>query len=335
MTIPTRDRFTGCIIGQCLGDALGFPVEGFPPHACEQYVEEFLSRSGTMPEGRDGYRFGQYTDDSQLARELIQSYVECGRFDPDNYAGRIAAIFQEDRIVGRGLATDQAARRLAAGVPWQEAGTPAPSAGNGTAMRAAPIGLIFADSPKDLIRVADDQGRITHTDRRCSAGSVAIAGCVALALNRTFESEEWLVQLAEWVAIIDEAFGQHILKLREWLKLSPEDAVMPISRCGVAPGYRDSWKNISPFVVSSVLWSLYSFFKSPDDYMEIVRTAIVVGGDVDSTAAMAGAIAGTYLGIDGLPADLSRIITDQGTWEYNELVNLAHRCYDLKYGEVS
>jgi ADP-ribosylglycohydrolase len=69
--------------------------------------------------------------------------------------------------------------------------------------------------------------------------------------------------------------------------------------------------------------------------MEIVRTAIAVGGDVDSTGAMAGAIAGTYLGVDSLPADLSRIITDQGTWEYHELVDLAHRCYDLKYGEVS
>ena len=288
-----------------------------------------------MPIGRDRYRFGQYTDDSQLARELLQSYVECGRFDPDNYAGRIAAIFQEDRIVGRGLATDLAARRLAEGVPWQDAGTPAPSAGNGTAMRAAPIGLIFADSPEYLIRAANEQGRITHTDRRCSAGSVAIAGCVALAMRGPFDSEKWLLQLSAWVAKMDEAFGQYILELREWLKLSPEDAVGPISRCGVAPGSQDGWKNISPIVVSSVIWSLYSFFKSPDDYLEIVRTAIAVGGDVDSTAAMAGAIAGTYLGVDGLSADLSRIITDQGTWEYDELVNLAHRCHDLKYGEVS
>jgi ADP-ribosylglycohydrolase len=202
-------------------------------------------------------------------------------------------------------------------------------------MRAAPIGLFFAGNPTDLIRAADEQGRITHTDRRCSAGSVAIAGCVALAMRGPFDSEKWLLQLSAWVAKMDEAFGQYILELREWLKLSPEDAVVPISRCGLAPGYQDGWKNISPFVVSSVIWSLYCFFRSPDDYMETIRTAIVVGGDVDSTAAMAGAIAGTYLGIDGLPADLSRLITDQGTWEYDELIDLAHRCYDLNFGEVS
>jgi ADP-ribosylglycohydrolase len=44
-----------------------------------------------------------------------------------------------------------------------------------------------------------------------------------------------------------------------------------------------------------VLWSLYSFLRSPEDYWETVCTAIAVGGDVDTTAAMAGAVSGAYL----------------------------------------
>ncbi|WP_082218394.1 ADP-ribosylglycohydrolase family protein [Kamptonema formosum] len=60
-----------------------------------------------QPKDRDRfpYPFGQYTDDSQLARELLESYLACGRFDPSDYARRIAAIFAENRIVGRGRAT--------------------------------------------------------------------------------------------------------------------------------------------------------------------------------------------------------------------------------------
>ncbi len=325
-----RDRFSGCIIGQCLGDALGFPVEGLPPHICERYVTKSLTGDAPTAKGGDRFSFGQYTDDSQLARELLQSYVECGHFDPGNYAKRIAAIFEENRIVGRGHATEEAARRLAAGVPWREAGTPSPAAGNGSAMRAAPIGMFYYDQPVDLIRAADEQGRITHSDRRCSAGALAVAGCVALALEGPERPADWLNQVAEWVAVIDEPFSQYIRQLREWTNLRPEDAVVPISRSGVGPGYQDSWEGISPFVVGSVLWSLYSFFRSPDDYMETVRTAIAVGGDVDTTAAMAGAISGTYLGLGGLPTDLASRITDQGTWGYSELVELAHRCYVLK-----
>ncbi len=131
------------------------------------------------------------------------------------------------------------------------------------------------------------------------------AGCVALALEGPERPADWLNQVAEWVAVIDEPFGSYISQLREWKNLRPEDAVVAISRSGVGPGHQDSWEGISPFVVGSVLWSLYSFFRSPDDYTETVRTAIAVGCDVDTTAAMAGAISGTYLGLGAIENRLS------------------------------
>src|ERR671916_1246294 len=144
-------RYSGSLIGQCLGDALGFVVEGESPKVCREYVEGNLKAGHVGECGRAPFPFGQYSDDSQLARELLQSYAECGRFDPRDYARRIAMIFVENRIVGRGQATEQAAWRLAAGVPWDEAGTPSPSAGNGSAMRAGPIGLLFSDDPERRI----------------------------------------------------------------------------------------------------------------------------------------------------------------------------------------
>ena len=128
--LPTKEQFRGCLIGQCVGDALGFVVEGHSPEVCREYVEEALSEGHLGDRHRGRYTFGQYSDDSQLARELLQSYAPHGRFDPEDYARRIAAIFSEGRIVGRGRATEEAAQRLARGVPWQEAGTSAPSAGN-------------------------------------------------------------------------------------------------------------------------------------------------------------------------------------------------------------
>src|SRR5262245_60387384 len=133
MTKPRKEQFSGCLIGQCLGDALGAPVEGMGGGTCSYYVRDVLraGRAGTISRGR--HAFGQYTDDSQLARELLQSYAACQRFDPAEYARRIAAIFKEKRIVGPGGATAAAAFRLIRGVPWEEAGTPAPSAGNGSA----------------------------------------------------------------------------------------------------------------------------------------------------------------------------------------------------------
>jgi ADP-ribosylglycohydrolase len=82
-------------------------------------------------------------------------------------------------------------------------------------------------------------------------------------------------------------------------------------------------------VVGSVLWSLYAFLRHPEDYWETICTAIWPGGDVDTTAAMAGAISGAHLGLEAIPADLARRVTDQGTWGYAELVELANRCYEI------
>ncbi len=45
--------------------------------------------------GRGRFPFGQYTDDSQLARELLQSVVACCRFDASDYAAGIEALFAE------------------------------------------------------------------------------------------------------------------------------------------------------------------------------------------------------------------------------------------------
>ena len=79
----------------------------------------------------------------------------------------------------------------------------------------------------------------------------------------------------------------------------------------------------------SLLWSLYAFLRSPDDYWETICTAVGVAGDTDTLAAMAGAISGARAGVSGLPGDLLTHLTDQGEWGAGDLTELAHSCADL------
>jgi ADP-ribosylglycohydrolase len=327
MTFPTKDRYAGCLVGQAIGDALGFPVEGHGPEVCARYVDSDAFGAA----GRAGFPFGQYTDDTQLARELLESWVVHRRWHPEDFAVRVAALFTEGRIVGRGRATEEAAMRLARGIPWTEAGTPAPSAGNGSAMRAAPVGLMCVGDPWRLGVVGRDQSRVTHADVRCQAGSVAIAAAVAAAvLEDDRDPDAFLVRVAEQVREVDEDFAGHL----EWLVgqvAGPPEEVAPLVRCrGVEAGFEDGWRGISPFVVGSVLWALYAYLKADeaDLYLDTVRIAIRVGGDVDTTAAMAGAIAGARAGLAGLPP-LARAVNDRGTWGYEALVALAERGWRL------
>lgn len=322
---PTHEQFSGCLVGQCIGDALGAHVEGHDAEGCASWVDALRADLAGAIEDTD---VGQYTDDSQLARELALSIVEHGRFDPARYAERVAAIFAQGRVVGQGLATARAAQRLRWGVPWHEAGEPAPNAGNGTAMRAAPAGLLHPGDHEARARVAHEQGYCTHQDPRASAGSVAVAGAVALAMRPgPLETPRFLAELAAMVAPFDEPFASDIRKLERWVSLEPAAAAAEIGPAGLEKAEADAqpyhWPGISPFVVPSVLWSLYAFLRSPGDFLQAVLLSILPGGDVDTTGAMTGAISGARLGLDRLPAALVERVHDDGQWRAPDLIDLA------------
>ncbi|MFI5381505.1 MAG: ADP-ribosylglycohydrolase family protein [Tepidisphaerales bacterium] len=54
----------------------------------------------------------------------------------------------------------------------------------------------------------------------------------------------------------------------------------------------------------SVTTAIACFALSPHEYLGGVRSAIAMGDDTDTLAAMAGALAGAHLGMEGLPAAL-------------------------------
>ncbi len=106
----------------------------------------------------------------------------------------------------------------------------------------------------------------------------------------------------------------------------PALAARHVHESGLDPAHIERWQGISAFVTPSVLWSLYAFLRSPDDYWETICTAIGVGGDTDTMAAIAGAISGARLGVEALPQDLVARLNDNGQWNAVALVELAQSC---------
>jgi ADP-ribosylglycohydrolase len=327
MSPVQQARFAGCLIGQCLGDALGFPVEKESAAVCARYIEECVKPGKMVANSRGPFAVGQYTDDSQLARELVISLVACRGFDPSDYAGRLARLFVEGRVVWGGSVVEEAARRIAAGVPWQQAGTPAPHASNGSAMRAAPLGLLFAHDVAALRAAAAQQSRITHQDVRSAAGAIALACATALALTESqIDPKAVSGKLAEWTRDHDPLLAEALREMPQWLRLAPAEVFLRVCQVGTRPARYDGWEGITPFVTHSVLWSLYAFLTYPESYREAVCLALAAGGDVDTTAAMTGALVGARVGLGGIPAAMAALVHDQGAWGYGQLVHLAGEC---------
>jgi ADP-ribosylglycohydrolase len=289
------------------------------------YVADWLRAGRAGERSHPRYPFGQYSDDTQLARELLRSFAERGQWDPAAFAGRLAQLFRDRRDVGAGRGTRAAAFRLLMGVPWSESGTPAPYAGNGSAMRAGPLGLLFTQL-EDTCRAARQQSRITHLDPRCAAGAAAVACAVWHAARREpIVPARFVEEIARCAEVDDKSVADAFRGLADWASLPPAAAAQHVHESGLDPAH-PQWQGISAFVTPSVLWSLYAFLRSPDDYWETICTAIEVGGDTDTMAAIAGAISGARLGTAELPQGLLGWLTDQGEWRAAELVALAESC---------
>jgi ADP-ribosylglycohydrolase len=305
-------------------------VEARPPDAARDYVDNCLRAARAGTRSHPEFPFGQYSDHTQLARELLLSVREAGRWDPARFAGRVGALVFSGREVGAGPGTRSAGLRIMLGAPWERAGTPPPYAGNGTAMRAGPVGLLFNGDQERWRQCAREQSRVTHHDPRCAAAAVAVAGAVSLAASPgPLIVPDFLAQLADWCEPEDASFSAAVRGLEAWHHLEPAPAARHLGNTGLDPGHQGEWRGISSFVIPSVLWSLYAFLRSPDDYWEAVCTAIEVGGDTDTMAAMAGAMAGGRLGPAALPAGLVARLSDRGAWNADALAGLARECAAL------
>ncbi|MHC5542714.1 ADP-ribosylglycohydrolase family protein, partial [Singulisphaera rosea] len=60
----------------------------------------------------------------------------------------------------------------------------------------------------------------------------------------------------------------------------------------------------------SVPTAIASFALTPDSFEETIGHVILLGGDTDTLAAMAGALAGSYLGVERIPSRLVDLLED-------------------------
>jgi len=349
LTSPLR----GCLVGLCLGDALGNLVDGADRKRATRFVRKTLrgNASAVLPRLHRAARelrgldsFGQVTDDSQLAIELLRGVVEArGRFDASVIAARFAALFRSGLVFGPGLTTAKAAARLNRGVPWDEAGCPTGMCGNSPAVRAACLGCLpFAavesaaaaaaaadDSGTVMVRCCCDQARITHKDPRCQAGAVAMAVAVAtLAAAPTAPPHHVLRRVVEATRPVSAAFADCIactlcplLERRGVAAAAAADRLRNLG-CDFADG---TGTGISPFVTASVAWALWACLSrcEGEGYLDVVGTAISGGGDCDSCGALAGALCGAQLGLAAIPPQLTACLTDRGAWHIADLLALA------------
>ncbi len=267
-----HNKFSGCMLSAALGDALG--------------ASFYVHRAGVL----------RYTDDTAMMIALAEHIIENrGRVDPKKLAWKFVEAYEREPWRGYGPGPPRIFRLIRRGEGPLELDRrlyPGGSFGNGGAMRIAPIGLYYHDKIMDLEEVVKRSCKPTHNHPFAIEGALLEAASIAMVVKVDSRSEVNPVEFVE--KLIDLPLSD---VYRRKLKLIPKLIESDADR-------RTIVKTLGNTVEAhnSVPAAVYCYLREQDPLRTISR-AISLGGDRDTIACMAAAIAGAHRGLKMVPAE--------------------------------
>lgn len=277
MTMTNRIlRAQGAMLGLAIGDAIGTSVE-FSPRG------SFMPVSDMVGGGVFGLQPGQWTDDTSMALCLATSLLEHG-FDMHDQLNRYLEWHDEGYMSSTGKCFDIGGTTSDALERYRRTGTTRAGsidpndAGNGSIMRLAPVVLYFQETPKDAIRYAAEQSKTTHRAPECLMACQLMAEIMLRALGGA---------------------AKEVVLAPSQLNLAWTPGLATIAQSAYLGKTINEIRGTG-YVVQSLEAALWCF-ASTANYRNCVLMAANLGDDADTTAAVAGQIAGAFYGAEGIP----------------------------------
>lgn len=274
--INVSDRTRGCILAGAIGDAMGGPFEGQPGPL------QFREHTGWS-----------ISDDSQLTLATCESINEVGLVSPECIAARMVHWFRARRITVMGASTLKALCDLDSGVHWALAGTKGEmAAGNGAAMRIAPLAFLLDPAVSEHRQTIRDVCRITHHNEEAYVGALAIVTAIRLLAFKQFGGLH-----RDVIGYLPDSRVRD--RLSELTQLPDDLTVAEVAFKFGSSGY----------VVDSVPLALYTASSIADLPLgAVLQGEIEAGGDTDTIASMAGQVAGAWIGGSQIPRDMIELL---------------------------
>lgn len=261
------ERIEGCLLGGALGDAIGSQFEGQPPPDDLVIADQLF-----------------VSDDTQLTIATCEAIVDCGSVKPEEVAQRFLQWHRQRRFSGLGASTLKSLIELDAGGHWATVGaTGERSAGNGAAMRIAPLAFFLDPNVDEDRRTIHDVCRITHRSDEAYVGALAVVRAIRYAMTGREFDREFLISLAD--SLPDS-------RVRDRLRLVHDD--MP----SLAEYMRQF--GASGYVVDSIPLALLAVVQSAD-FMTTIHDIVSCGDDTDTVGSIFGQVFGASRGLNRLP----------------------------------
>ncbi len=270
-----------------VGDALGVPYEFHPRQEIPTLAEIEFEPPDYFRRAHAGIPAGTYSDDGAQALILLNSLLERGKFDAEHFAKGLIDWYEigfmavGGKVFDVGIQTADSIRALKRGVsPLLAGGTDEYSNGNGSLMRVLPLALWHQGSDLELVADAFDQSAVTHGHLR----SKICCALYCLWARRILQNIENAWENA--VETFYKFFPEGTIENAEFeAQIFPKNADYDVTGSG--------------YVVDSLRSALWA--NEQKTYEETVKAAISLGKDTDTTACIAGGIAGLRFGFSEIP----------------------------------
>ena len=266
MSLSTEhhSRALAAFLGLAIGDALGATTEFMTPGEIQakHKVHKKMVGGGWL-----GVKPGQVTDDTEMSLAIAHAVVANRGWDLTAIADNFVTWMRSKPIdigstVRKGIRTYMNSGQLQ--MPLNEW-----DAGNGAAMRMAPVALCSIGDCEVLEKYTLEQAWLTHHHVLSDAGSITVGKMVQAGI-----------------------LGADRFKLHDLTKeLTDAYPTFKFNKYkGQASGY-----------VVETLQTVFHYLFSTADFEECLIGIVNQGGDADTTGAIGGMIAGAHYGLDAFP----------------------------------
>ena len=271
-----ESRALGAYLGLAVGDALGATVEFLTPGEIRQQHGELRDIVGG---GWLRLKPGAITDDTQMSLALGDAILEAGGWDLQTIAEHWLAWLKSKPIDVGNTCRRGITRYLNDGslsTPYSDG-----DAGNGALMRNLPTILYAFRDPARLDALSIEQAHFTHHHPFSDAATLCFARMVGEILqgaeSGTGGGDHWRSRLQKIRRNAAALVEQH-----RQFRFEPYP------------------RRASGYVVDTVQTVLHAFFAT-DSFESCLIHTVNLGGDADTTGAIAGMLAGAHYGVEAIP----------------------------------
>ncbi|GEN68698.1 ADP-ribosylglycohydrolase family protein [Chryseobacterium rhizosphaerae] len=281
------------IMGVCIGDALGVPVEFKDRDYLKRFPVTEMQEFGSHNQPK-----GTWSDDSSLTlclaevltkeydlEKIGQSFVQWNKYGHWTAHGRLFDI---------GGTTREAIARLIKGESARFSGNIfEEDNGNGSLMRILPLAFYLKDEEnlENIYQTVKEVSTITHGHFR-SVFACFIYVIFTIQLIKGKNKTEAYTYMQE----VSSEYAE-----KQWFSLSEVELFHRVLKNDISDYPEDEIRG-SGYVLHSLEASLWCFLNS-ESYSEAVLKAVNLGEDTDTTGAITGGLAGIYYGFENIPQE--------------------------------